>query len=89
MPGYNFGANEVIPGLGVGTSEEQAAAIAYLQNEYIPPRQFTEGNLEAALGSDLFNTLTLGQKKVLLGKEMKAIILLKLRLLKTTAINVK
>ena len=68
VPGYNFGANEVIPGLGVGTSEEQAAAIAYLQNEYIPPRQFTEGNLEAALGSDLFNTLTLGQKKGLIGQ---------------------
>ena len=57
-----------IPGIGVGTPEEQAAAIASLQNEYIPPRQFTEENLEAALGSPLFNTLTLGQKKGLIGQ---------------------
>jgi len=68
VPGYNFGANEVIPGLGVGTPEEQAAAVTYLQDEYVPPRQFTEENLEAALGSDLFSTLTLEQKVNLTGQ---------------------
>ena len=56
-------------GLGVGTPEEQAAAVASLQ-ENIGASQFTKQNLIDIFGAGLASTFTPGQLKAATGSDL-------------------
>jgi hypothetical protein len=58
-----------IPGIGVGTPEEQAAAIASLQ-ESIGASQFTKQNLIDIFGADLASTFTPEQLEAATGSDL-------------------